>query len=282
MIISSGEKFRQAVEASHPLQIIGTINAYLAIMAERTGFQALYLSGGGVANLSHGLPDLGVTTLKQVTEDAKRITNATELPLLVDIDTGFEDIPGTIKAMEEAGVAAVHIEDQPPQKRCGHRPDKKTISAFEMQDRIKACVDARENDQFVIMARSDAYANEGLQAFLDRCHLYIEAGADMIFAEAISTFDDYHPICETLKVPILANMTEFGKTELYHKDQLAAQGIKMVLYPRSIDRAMNKAALGVLKDILKNGQQHDSLVNMQTRDELYDFLDYLKFESEAK
>lgn len=269
---------KNALSDTQALPIIGTINAYLAMMAEKTGAKALYLSGGGVANISHGLPDLGFTTLEQVAEDAKRITHCSDLPLLVDIDTGFNSITQTIRTMEKVGVAAVHIEDQLPQKRCGHRPGKKLVSRLQMQDRIKECVDARINQDVAIMARSDAYTSEGLDPFIERCQSYIEAGADMIFAEAISNFDDYRPICDALKVPVLANMTEFGQTDLYSQNELFEQGVKMVLYPRSIDRAMNEAALNVIKDILHHGSQINSVKTMQTRDALYEFLDYLKHE----
>ncbi len=279
---SAGEGFREAVNVEKPLQIVGVINAYCAMMAERVGFRALYLSGGGVANASFGLPDLGITDLHDVLEDARRIVSVTNVPILVDIDTGFGgafNIARTIKELIRIGVAAVHIEDQVAQKRCGHRPNKELVETQEMTDRIKACVDARTDEKFVIMARTDAFANEGLGKAIERANAYVEAGADMIFAEALTDLAQYRPFCEAVKVPVLANMTEFGKTKLYTSDELALVGVSMVLYPRSLERAMSKAAFNVLKDIRANKTQEKSVASMQTREELYDFLNYYEYEN---
>lgn len=277
--MSPGKLFRQAVANEHPLQIVGAINAYCALLAENVGFKAIYLSGGGVAN-TLGLPDLGITDLHDVLEDARRITAATHLPLLVDIDTGFGGaftIARTIKEMERVQVAAVHMEDQIAQKRCGHRPGKELVNTNEMVDRIKAAVDVKSND-FVIIARTDAYTVEGLKAAIDRACTYVEAGADMIFAEALENINDYPIFCKAVKVPVLANMTEFGKTPLYTAAQLADHSVKMVLYPRSADRAMSKAALAVYEDIKKHGVQTASLSFMQTREALYEVLNYHAYE----
>uniref|UniRef100_UPI003F77854A 2-methylisocitrate lyase n=1 Tax=Coxiella burnetii TaxID=777 RepID=UPI003F77854A len=277
--MSPGKLFRQAVANEHPLQIVGAINAYCALLAENVGFKAIYLSGGGVAN-TLGLPDLGITDLHDVLEDARRITAATHLPLLVDIDTGFGGaftIARAIKEMERAQVAAVHMEDQVAQKRCGHRPGKELVNTNEMVDRIKAAVDVKSND-FVLIAQTDAYAVEGLKATIDRACTYVEAGADMIFAEALENINDYPTFCKAVKVPVLANMTEFGKTPLYTAAQLADHGVKMVLYPRSADRAMSKAALAVYEDIKKHGVQTASLPFMQTREALYEVLNYHAYE----
>lgn len=279
--MSAGKKFRAAINNSHPLAIVGTINAYSAIMAERIGHQAIYLSGGGVANASYGLPDLGITSLNDVLEDANRITSASNLPLLVDIDTGFGgafNIAKTIRMMERAEVAAVHIEDQVAQKRCGHRPNKAIVSQQEMVDRIKAAVDARCDEQFFIMARTDAFAQEGLEASIERANAYVEAGADGIFAEAIKQEGDYRAFANALDVPILANITEFGQTELWSQQQLIEWGAQMVLYPLSAFRAMNKAAESVYQSILTQGHQRDVVAQMQTRTELYDYLGYHQFE----
>ncbi|WKE67380.1 methylisocitrate lyase [Gallaecimonas kandeliae] len=279
--MSQGRRFREAVARSKPLQIAGTMNAYFALMAREVGFEAIYLSGAGVANSGFGLPDLAVTTLNDVVEDARRITGAVETPLLVDIDVGWGgafNIARTIKEMERAGVAAVHIEDQVSQKRCGHRPNKEIVSTMEMQDRIKAAVDARQDENFVIMARTDALAVDGLEAAIERCAAYVEAGADMIFAEAMTDLGHYDRIKEAVKVPLLANMTEFGQTELYHRDQLAEHGVDMVLYPLSAFRAANAAALKVFQAILRDGNQQAEVPNMQTRDELYKFLNYHYYE----
>ncbi|MGH1540953.1 MAG: methylisocitrate lyase [Arenicella sp.] len=278
---SAGKRFREALLANHPLQIVGTVNAYTAIMASKIGHQALYLSGAGCANVSFGLPDLGMTSLNDVLEDARRITAAVQTPLLVDIDTGWGgafNIARTITEMERAGVAAVHIEDQVAQKRCGHRPNKAIVSPQEMIDRIKAAVDARVDDDFFIMARTDAYAIEGAQAAADRAAAYREAGADGIFAEAMSSLEQYKAFHETAQAPLLANMTEFGVTPLFEKQDLAAHDVAMILYPLSAARAMHKAAEQVYQDLLRAGHQQDSVDKMQTRMELYDYLGYHDYE----
>lgn len=278
---SAGLRFREALKANSPLQIVGTINAYSAIMAERIGHQAIYLSGGGVANASYGLPDLGMTSLNDVLADANRITSVTDLPLMVDIDTGWGgafNIAKTVKDMIKTGVAAVHIEDQVAQKRCGHRPNKEIVSQDEMADRIKAAVDAKTDDNFFIMARTDAFAQEGLDSAIERAAAYVEAGADGIFAEAVQTEEHYRRFTSELNVPVLANITEFGKTELWNKEQLGEWGVAMVLYPLSAFRAMNKAAEMVYQSILENGDQRAVIDNMQTRMELYDYLDYHTYE----
>lgn len=279
--MSAGLKFRQALKANSPLQIVGTINAYSAMMAKQLGHQAIYLSGAGVANASYGLPDLGITSLNDVIADARRITAACDLPLMVDIDTGWGgafNIAQTIKEMERAGVAAVHIEDQVAQKRCGHRPNKEVVSIDEMVDRIKAAVDARTDENFFIMARTDAFAQEGLEAAIERCKAYIAAGADGIFAEAVQTEEHYRAFTSALDVPVLANITEFGKTELWNKAQLGDWGVSMVLYPLSAFRAMNKAAEMVYTAILNDGDQKAVVDAMQTRAELYDYLNYHDYE----
>ncbi|MCH1920853.1 methylisocitrate lyase [Shewanella sp. A3A] len=278
---SAGLRFRQALDSNPPLQIVGTTNAYFALMAKQAGVQALYLSGAGVANASYGLPDLGMTSMNDVLIDASRITSAVDLPLLVDIDTGWGgafNIARTIKEFEKAGVAAVHMEDQVSQKRCGHRPNKAVVSTDEMVDRIKAAVDARQDDNFVIMARTDAVAVEGLEAGIERAAKYIEAGADMIFAEALTELEQYRHFKEVVKAPILANMTEFGKTELFNKEQLAEVGVEMILYPLSTFRAANQAALKVMQALLQDGHQRNVVDTMQTREELYDFLGYHNYE----
>lgn len=278
---SPGARFRAALEANRPLPILGTINAYTAIMAERVGHQAIYLSGGGVANASYGLPDLGMTSMNDVLEDARRITAASELPLLVDIDTGWGgafNIARTIQEMERAGVAAVHLEDQVAQKRCGHRPNKAIVSSQEMVDRIKAAADARRDDSFYLIARTDAFQKEGLEAAVARANACVEAGADAIFAEAVHTLEDYRAFCEGVDAPILANITEFGATPLFNQRELGDVGCRMVLYPLSAFRAMNAAALKVYQNIHDKGDQKDVVDDMQTRMELYDFLDYHTFE----
>ncbi|WP_018983305.1 methylisocitrate lyase [Salinimonas chungwhensis] len=278
---SAGKKFRQALTDNHPLQIVGTINAYSAIMAKEIGHKAIYLSGGGVANASYGLPDLGMTSLNDVLEDVQRITRACDLPLLVDIDTGWGgafNIAKTIQDMEKAGAAAVHMEDQVAQKRCGHRPNKEIVSTAEMVDRIKAAVDARTDPDFFIMARTDAFAQEGLEAAIERAKAYVAAGADGIFAEAVQTEAHYRAFAEALDVPILANITEFGKTELWNKEELAEWGADMVLYPLSAFRAMNKAAERVYQTILNDGDQKAVVDDMQTRMDLYDYLGYHEYE----
>jgi methylisocitrate lyase len=279
--MSAGRKFRQALVDNKPLQIVGTINAYSAIMAKRIGHKAIYLSGGGVANASYGLPDLGMTSLNDVIADVSRITSACDLPLLVDIDTGWGgafNIAKTVRDMEKAGAAAVHMEDQVAQKRCGHRPGKEVVSTAEMVDRIKAAVDARTDPDFFIMARTDAFAQEGLDAALERAQAYVDAGADGIFAEAVQTEKHYRAFAEALDVPILANITEFGKTELWNKEQLGEWGADMVLYPLSAFRAMNKAAENVYQSILEQGDQKAVLDTMQTRADLYDYLGYHEYE----
>jgi len=281
MIQSAGKKFREALKEQSPLQILGVINAYSAIQAERAGAKALYLSGAGVANASYGLPDLGMTMLEDVCIDIRRITGRCDLPLLVDADTGWGgafNIARTVKEMTKAGAAGCHIEDQVAQKRCGHRPNKELVGIEEMSDRIRAAVDAKTDPDFVIMARTDAHASEGQAAALKRAHAYVAAGADMIFAEAIHTLKEYEDFTNEIKVPVLANITEFGATPMFTVDELASVGISMVLYPLSGFRAMNKAALTVFESIIKEGTQSSTLDIMQTRMELYDMLDYHSYE----
>lgn len=279
---TAGAKLRAAVAEEHPLQIIGVINAYHARMAERTGYRALYLSGGGVAAGSLGVPDLGISTLDDVLTDVRRITDATSLPLLVDADTGFGgafNIARTIRSLEKFGAAGCHIEDQVQAKRCGHRPGKAIVSTEEMVDRIKAAVDARIDPTFVIMARTDSLANDGLQAALDRAAAFVEAGADMIFPEAVNALPQYRAFADrTPGTPILANITEFGSTPLFTVDELREAGVSLVLYPLSAFRAMNLAALRVYEGIRRDGTQANVLNTMQTRAELYDFLGYHAFE----
>lgn len=280
-LASPGARFRQAIKDHSPLQVVGTINAYCAMMAEQTGHHAIYLSGGGVANASYGLPDLGMTDLNDVLEDVRRITSASQLPLLVDIDTGFGgafNITRTIQQMEKAGAAAVHIEDQVQQKRCGHRPNKAIVNQDEMVDRIKACVDARHDDNFVIMARTDALAVEGMNSAIERAVACVEAGADMIFPEAMLTLEQYREFVDAVKVPVLANITEFGATPLFSREELAEAGVDMVLYPLSAFRAMNQAALNVYQHLLNDGHQRNVVDTMQTRMDLYDFLNYHDYE----
>ncbi len=281
MTQSAGFKFRQAIQANQPLQLVGTINAYTAMMAERVGHKALYLSGAGVANASFGLPDLGMTSLNDVCEDIRRITGATNLPLLVDADTGWGgafNIARTVREMTRAGAAGFHIEDQVMQKRCGHRPNKEIVSQEEMVDRVKAAVDARTDANFFIMARTDALQQQGLDAAIERAQACVEAGADAIFAEAVYTLEQYQAFTNALSVPVLANITEFGQTPLFNTAELAGVGVKMVLYPLSAFRAMNKAALNVYQSILANGDQKAVVDSMQTRMELYDFLNYHSYE----
>lgn len=278
---SAGQAFRDAVAREKPLQIVGAINAYCAMLAQSVGHRAIYLSGAGVANASYGLPDLGITSLDNVLEDVRRITAAATIPLLVDIDTGWGgafNIARTIKEMQRAGAAAVHIEDQVAQKRCGHRPGKALVDQAEMVDRIKAAVDARSDSGFVIMARTDALAVEGMTSAIDRACACVEAGADMIFPEAMRELDQYRQFVEAVHVPVLANITEFGKTPLFSCEQLAAVGVAMVLYPLSAFRAMSKAAVSVYQHLLQHGQQDDLLDAMQTRDELYEHLSYHSYE----
>ncbi len=281
MTQSAGLKFPQAIQANPPLQLVGTINAYTAMMAERVGHKALYLSGAGVANASFGLPDLGMTSLNDVCEDIRRITGATNLPLLVDADTGWGgafNIARTVREMTRAGAAGFHIEDQVMQKRCGHRPNKEIVSQEEMVDRVKAAVDARTDANFFIMARTDALQQQGLDAAIERAQACVEAGADAIFAEAVYTLEQYQAFTNALSVPVLANITEFGQTPLFNTTDLAGVGVKMVLYPLSAFRAMNKAALNVYQSILANGDQKAVVDSMQTRMELYDFLNYHSYE----
>ena len=279
---SAGARFRKALAEEKPLQIMGTINAYCAMMAERVGYRAIYLSGGGVANASFGLPDLGITSLNDVLEDVRRISAATEVPLLVDIDTGWGgafNIARTVKEMIRAGAGAVHIEDQVAQKRCGHRPNKEIVSKEEMVDRVKAAVDARTDDDFFIIARTDAFQKDGLEAAVARARACLEAGADGIFAEAVHTLEDYQAFANGIGgAHLLANITEFGATPLFNRDELAAHGATMVLYPLSAFRAMNKAALKVYEAIRQDGHQQNVVDTMQTRMELYDFLGYHAYE----
>ena len=279
--MSQGAKFRAAYADESPLQIPGTINAYTALMAEQVGYKAIYLSGGGVANASYGLPDLGMTSLNDVLEDVRRITAATGVPLLVDIDTGWGgafNIARTIRDMTAAGAAAVHIEDQVAQKRCGHRPNKAIVSIAEMVDRIKAAVDAKTDADFVVMARTDALSVDGFNAAVDRSGAFAEAGADAIFAEAMTEIEMYQTIVGAAGIPVLANLTEFGQTPLYTTSELAGVGISMALYPLSAFRAMNKAALNVYTEIREQGTQAAVVDTMQTRMELYDFLGYHEYE----
>jgi methylisocitrate lyase len=279
---TAGARFRKALAEEKPLQIMGTINAYCAMMAERVGYRAIYLSGGGVANASYGLPDLGMTSMNDVLEDVRRISSATEVPLLVDIDTGWGgafNISRTVKEMIKAGAGAVHLEDQVAQKRCGHRPNKEIVSKEEMVDRVKAAVDGKTDDDFFIIARTDSFQKEGLEAAIDRARACLEAGADGIFAEAVHTLEDYKAFAEGIGgAHLLANITEFGATPLFNRDELAANGATMVLYPLSAFRAMNQAALNVYQSIRDNGDQKAVVDTMQTRMELYDFLDYHSYE----
>lgn len=279
--MSAGKKFRELVLREKPLQIVGTINAYCAVMAEKVGHKAIYLSGGGVAAASLGMPDLGISTLHDVLEDARRITNRSDLPLLVDVDTAWGNafnIARCVREMERAGVAAIHIEDQQIAKRCGHRPNKVIVSTPEMVDRIKAAVDARTDENFVIIARTDALAVEGMEAAIEKAIAFTAAGADMIFPEALQTLEQYTQFSKAVQVPILANITEFGTTPLFSTKELAQAGVAMVLYPLSAFRAMSKAALGVYQHILQDGHQHQLLPQMQTREELYHFLNYHAYE----
>lgn len=278
---SAGARFRSVLDAERPLQVVGAVNAYAALLAERAGFKALYLSGAGVANASFGLPDLGMTSLNDVCEDIRRITGATELPLLVDADTGWGaafNISRTVQEMIRAGAGALHIEDQVAAKRCGHRPGKELVEAAEMCDRIKAAVDGRTDAQFVIMARTDAHAVEGQQAAVDRALKYVEAGADMIFAEALTTLDEYQQFTQAVQVPVLANITEFGKTPMFTTQELGGAGVRLVLYPLSAFRAMSKAAERVYGELRKLGTQKGVLDTMQSRTELYDVLGYMDYE----
>jgi methylisocitrate lyase len=278
-----GNKLRQAVKDNHPLQVVGAVTAYCAILAQKSGHKALYLSGGGVAASSLGIPDLGITTLHDVCEDTRRITAASDLPLLVDIDTGWGgafNIARATREVAQAGAAGFHIEDQVMQKRCGHRPNKAIVSQQEMVDRVKAAVDARTDDSFVIMARTDALAVEGMSSAIDRAHACVEAGADMIFPEAMTTLEQYAEFTRTLNVPVLANITEFGATPLFTTEQLAGAGVQLVLYPLSAFRAMSQAALNVYQHILADGTQQNVVPTMQTRMDLYDYLGYHAYEQQ--
>ncbi|HVV95818.1 MAG TPA: methylisocitrate lyase [Rhodanobacteraceae bacterium] len=280
-IRSAGARFRAAVAEEQPLQVVGAITAYAARMAERVGFRALYLSGGGVAANSLGMPDLGISTMDDVLIDVRRITDICDLPLLVDVDTGWGgafNIARTVRSMIKGGAGAIHIEDQVAAKRCGHRPGKAIVPKDEMVDRIKAAVDARTDESFVIMARTDAIAVEGLDAAIERALACIEAGADMIFPEAIYTLDQYRAFKSAVKVPILANITEFGKTPLFTRDELRSAGVDIILYCCGAYRAMNKAALNFYETVRREGTQRDVVPSMQTRDELYDFLGYRAYE----
>jgi len=279
--MSAGARFHDALEVERPLQIVGTINAYMALLAENAGFRAIYLSGAGVANASCGLPDLAMTTLGDVCEDIRRISAATEVPLLVDADTGWGGafmIGRTVREMAKAGAAGCHIEDQVGVKRCGHRPGKALVETAEMVDRIKAAVDGRDDDTFSIMARTDAHAVEGQQAALDRSAAYVAAGADFIFAEALTTLDEYRQFTSQIDVPVLANLTEFGKTPMFTTDELAEAGIRMALYPLSAFRAASMAAENVYQSLRKDGTQKNVIDTMQTRDALYEVLGYHEYE----
>mgnify|MGYP001470934691 FL=1 len=280
--ISPGKLLRNAISENNPLKILGTINAYTALLAEKEGHEAIYLSGGGVAASSLGVPDLGISSLQDVLIDVERITNATSVPLLVDADTGWGgafNIARTVKSLINYGAAGLHIEDQISQKRCGHRPNKEIVSSQEMKDRIKAAVDAKTDEDFVIMARTDALANEGIEGAIERALAYQEAGADALFPEAFFKLDQYIELKKHIHIPVLANITEFGKTPLFGCDELDASGVDMVLYPLSAFRAMSKAAEAVYREIKSNDSQEGLLKNMQTRDELYDVLDYHSFEN---
>jgi methylisocitrate lyase len=280
--MTAGEKFREAVKQEKPLQIIGTICAYHAVMAKRVGYRAIYLSGAGVAAGSLGMPDLGISNLDDVLVDIRRITDVCDLPLLVDVDTGFGasafNVARTTRSLIKAGAAAMHIEDQVGAKRCGHRPGKELVSKEEMVDRIKAAVDARTDPSFVVMARSDALANEGLDSAIERMRKYVDAGADMIFPEAITELSMYRKVADAVKVPILANITEFGHTPLFTVDELRSGGAAMALYPLTAFRAMNKAALKVYETVRKQGSQKNAIPDMQTREQLYEFLNYHSYE----
>ena len=279
--MSMGKKLRQAVEQNNPLQVVGAVNANTAIMAEKIGHKALYLSGGGVAASSFGIPDLGITTLKDVLEDAYRITDLSSLPLLVDVDTGWGgafNIARCTRQMIRAGVAGMHIEDQVMQKRCGHRPNKAIISQEEMVDRVKSAMDAKTDSEFVVMARTDALAVEGMQSAIERAIACVEAGADMIFPEAMTTLEQYEQFVKAVYVPVLANITEFGATPLFSSEELASVGVKLQLYPLSAFRAMSKAAFNVYQHIKDDGHQKNVVDTMQTRMELYDMIGYHEYE----
>jgi methylisocitrate lyase len=280
--MSAGTKFRDALTREKPLQIVGTINAHHALMAKRVGYRAIYLSGGGVAAGSLGMPDLGISNLDDVLIDIRRITDVCDLPLLVDVDTGFGasafNVARTTRSLIKAGAAAMHIEDQVGAKRCGHRPNKELVSKEEMADRIKAAVDARQDPGFVVMARTDALANEGLDQAIERAVAYVKAGADMIFPEAITDLPMYKKFADAVKVPILANITEFGKSPLFTVDELRSANVAMILYPLTAFRAMNKAALKAYENLRKTGTQKASIADMQTREELYEVINYHSYE----
>ncbi len=282
MLKSAGSQLRSAIDAERPLQVVGTINAYAALLAQQAGFGAIYLSGAGVANASFALPDLGITTLNDVLEDARRITRATDLPLLVDADTGFGGAFGiarTVRDMIAAGAAGIHLEDQVSAKRCGHRPGKQIVSTGEMVDRLKAAVDARIDDTFVIMARTDAHAIEGLDAAINRANAYVAAGADMIFAEALTSLEEYRRFTSSVPVPVLANITEFGKTPLFTLDEMRDAGVRLVLYPLTAFRAMAAAAVKTYATLRRDGTQRDIVQDMQTRAALYKTLGYDAYEA---
>ena len=279
--MTAGQRFREALRNESPLQIVGAINAYVALLARDAGFRAIYLSGAGVANASFGIPDLGMTSMTDVCEDIRRITSVVDVPLLVDADTGWGhafNIGRTVKSFIASGAAALHIEDQEAAKRCGHRPNKALVDKREMVDRIKACVDARTDPGFVIMARTDSLAAEGVESAIERCSAYVEAGADMIFAEALTDQTQYRKFTSALQAPVLANMTEFGKTPVMSVSQFAEAGVDMVLYPLSAFRAMSAAAESVFRSIRENGGQQEVLDSMQTRDRLYEVLNYHDYE----
>lgn len=280
-IQSAGARFRAALEAERPLQVVGAVNAYSALLAERAGYRAIYLSGAGVANASFGLPDLGMTSLNDVCEDIRRITAATDLPLLVDADTGWGtafNIARTVREMVRAGAAGLHLEDQVSAKRCGHRPGKALVSSAEMCDRVRAAVDGRDDADFVIMARTDAHAVEGQAQAVERALAYVDAGADMIFAEALNTLDEYREFTAAVRVPVLANITEFGQTPLFTTAELAEAGVRLALYPLSAFRAMSAAALAVYETLRREGTQKAVVDTMQTRKELYEVLGYHDYE----
>ncbi|MEX0820240.1 MAG: methylisocitrate lyase [Pirellulaceae bacterium] len=274
---TAGERFRVAIDAERPLQVVGAVNAMCALLAEQADFRALYLSGAGVANSSHGLPDLGVTTLQDVLEDARRITAATDLPLLVDADTGWGSglmIRRTVRELTRVGAAGLHLEDQVDAKRCGHRPGKQLVPIDEMTDRLKAALDARTEPGFVVMARTDAAGVEGLEAAIERAGKYVDAGADVIFAEALTSLEDFRRFTSAVTVPVLANITEFGRTPLFTVDELQGVGVRLVLYPLTAFRAMNAAAARVYETLRSIGTQRELIDSLQTRDELYELLDY--------
>jgi len=278
--LTAGQRLQKALQQETPLAVVGTINAYCALLAQRAGFNAIYLSGAGVANASFGMPDLGITTLENVSEDVFRITSISELPLVVDADTGFSDPTRCAQILVEAGAAAMQIEDQVEDKRCGHRPGKVLVSAQDMQDRIKAAIQGCNDPDFVIIARTDAHATEGLNAAIDRANHYVDAGAQMIFAEALTRIDEYKQFAEQVSVPVIANITEFGKTPLYTMDELGAVGVQLVLYPLTAFRAMSAAALDVYETLRRERSQLSLLDKMQSRDELYDILNYHQYEQQ--